>query len=439
MSRRERKKLVNASIPTDLELETLRCFLRYPVLADVPCLFSAFQSPSFPKYVPLGQISSLEQVKTWIEGSQSRWAEGRAFTWTIELKQDHTVAGQVTVARMPDPGLWALAFWTHPECWGQGYATEAASGAIEFAFDELGAIRVEAGAAKWNLGSLRVLEKLGMAYRSDNPEGYTINQEPIPTQEYELTLSMWQNARIQFLEGLALNAWPSLQTLSYDGWMLRFANGYTRRANSVNPVYHSGMDVTAKIETCEKLYRRQGLKVVFKMTPASQPQDLDSILAAQEYQADARTSVQLLNLSAWSQPAMLPDVAVYEAVTEEWFSAFCELSGIDSRYHSTARQLLQLIAPAHVLAAISQNGQVVTCGLGVAQGEWVGLFDVIVGRRIRRQGYGRQLVNSLLTWGRRQGARTAYLQVMLNNEPALQLYSKLGFQEQYQYWYRVKE
>jgi GNAT superfamily N-acetyltransferase len=178
---------------------------------------------------------------------------------------------------------------------------------------------------------------------------------------------------------------------------------------------------------------------VFKMTPASQPEDLDSILAAQGYQIDSPTSVQLLDLTVWSQPAATADTIFYETVAGEWFSAFCELSGVDRQYHSMARQLLQLIAPAHVLAAISQNGQVIACGLGVAQGDWVGLFDVVVGRRFPRQGYGRQLVNSILTWGRRQGARMAYLQVMLNNEPALQLYSKLGFQERYQYWYRVKE
>ena len=47
-------------------------------------------------------------------------------------------------------------------------------------------------------------------------------------------------------------------------------------------------------------------------------------------------------------------------------------------------------------------------------------------------------MQALLAWGQRHGAYTAYLQVMCNNEPALRLYEKLGFQEKYQYWYRIK-
>jgi hypothetical protein len=33
---------------------------------------------------------------------------------------------------------------------------------------------------------------------------------------------------IKTFEELLLNMWPALQTKLYDGWILRFANGYTK-------------------------------------------------------------------------------------------------------------------------------------------------------------------------------------------------------------------
>jgi RimJ/RimL family protein N-acetyltransferase len=147
--------------------------------------------------VPLGQISSLDQVERWIKRSHSTWAAGSAFTWSIEQREDHILLGQITLAKKPEPNTWALAFWTHPGCWGQGYSTEAAERILEFGFLDLGAALIWAGAAEWNHASLRVLEKLGMVHVSDNPEGYFINGEPMPTKEFEISRDLWQSLQQQ--------------------------------------------------------------------------------------------------------------------------------------------------------------------------------------------------------------------------------------------------
>lgn len=176
-------------LSVDHHLETSRCILRYPLLSDSPRLLSAFESDDFPKYVPLGQIDKLEQVDDWIEGAQARWAEGQGYTWTAERKCDCTVVGQVSLVQLGKGSTWSLAFWTHPDCWGQGYATEIASCAVDYAFRELSASRVWAAAAKWNQASLRVLQKLGMKYLGENNEGYRNDDEPIPTKEFALDVS----------------------------------------------------------------------------------------------------------------------------------------------------------------------------------------------------------------------------------------------------------
>jgi len=251
---------------------------------------------------------------------------------------------------------------------------------------------------------------------------------------------------IRHIEELALNAWPALQTLLLDGWVVRFANGYTRRANSVNPLYASERDIDAKLRACEQLYRDRGLKVVFKMTAANQPAGLDALLAVQGYEIDAPTSVQLMDLNA--APALRPssfvlrpppaNITLDTTVTAPWFAAFCAMGGADRRHHGTMRQLLGLIAPETRFAALWLDDRIAACGLGVLQDGYIGLFDIAVAPELRRRGYGRQLVEGLLAWGRSAGAQTAYLQVMLNNAPALRLYEKVGFREVYRYWYRVK-
>jgi ribosomal protein S18 acetylase RimI-like enzyme len=242
---------------------------------------------------------------------------------------------------------------------------------------------------------------------------------------------------IRLIEELSINAWPAAQTLLYDGWVLRFANGYTRRANSINPLYPSKLGIGEKIRACEALYRDKNLPVIFKMTAASEPGELDDLLAGLGYQHEALTCVQVLDLDGWDGQAAAS--AEFSAVeTAEWQAAFARMSGIKDSNQAAHQQILQAIHPQKCFAAVRAGNRVVSCGLGVLQAGYFGLYDIVTDASLRRQGYGETLVRNLLAWAKGQGARAAYLQVMLNNPPALRLYEKVGFREEYRYWYRVR-
>ena len=101
-------------------------------------------------------------------------------------------------------------------------------------------------------------------------------------------------------------------------------------------------------------------------------------------------------------------------------------------------RMLRNILPNKFFASMSLNGQIIACGLGVLESGFIGLFDIIVDKDYRNMGYGEKLVLSILQLGKNNGAKKAYLQVEKNNAPALSLYSKIGFEEIYEYWYRVK-
>ena len=98
------------------------------------------------------------------------------------------------------------------------------------------------------------------------------------------------------IEEASLNAWPALEQMLFDGWILRFAQGYTKRANSVNPLYGSSLDVIEKVDICEELYAARGLPSVFRLTPFSSPTDLDQVLESQGYRKADPTFVLHLHV-----------------------------------------------------------------------------------------------------------------------------------------------
>ena len=242
---------------------------------------------------------------------------------------------------------------------------------------------------------------------------------------------------IRNIEELSMNAWPALQSLHCDGWVLRSADGYTKRANSIYPLYDSTMDLDTKIDVCESFYRDKGLPTVFKMTKTSTPENLDVYLEERGYRIDSPTSVQVLDLRAEKRETT-DNVELTSENTITWHKAFARMNNVSPDRRATHESILRAILPDKCYASISVDGKIIGCGLGVLQAGYLGIFDIVIDADHRAKRYGTHLMDALLTWGQKQAAHTSYLQVMCNNEPALGLYAKLRFQEEYQYWYRIK-
>lgn len=240
---------------------------------------------------------------------------------------------------------------------------------------------------------------------------------------------------VRQIEELSM-ALPALQTVLCDGWILRFANGYSRRANSVSLLYQGDRSIEEKIATCEGLFRARKQKVVFKLTPSPCPANLDEVLHSKGYVEEGRTSVQLADLSQVPEPGLAAQIS--DSPTPEWFDNYCNMNQVEDRHRRTLEQMLPNVTGKTAFTSLVRDGKVVACGLGVLAGLYVGLYDIITDPAWRNQGLGHALVLNILAWAKQNGARTAYLQVVATNAPALRLYSKVGFKEAYQHWYRTK-
>jgi GNAT superfamily N-acetyltransferase len=247
--------------------------------------------------------------------------------------------------------------------------------------------------------------------------------------------------KMRRLEEAGLNAWPALQTVLLDGWVLRFAGGYTKRANSTNPTYpimgvESESDLRARVEVCEAIYARRGLPSIFRLTSFGVPNGLDDLLADRGYRVFDRTLVLGRSLADSMASAERPDVRA--TPLDEWLDRYVEFNGAALDKRDTHAAMLRQISGEPLFGLLHDaSGEPVACGLAVREGGLVGLFDIVTDRARRKQGFGRALVSALLTWARDRGAQEAYLQVVGTNEPAIHLYRALGFVDAYHYWYRV--
>lgn len=239
--------------------------------------------------------------------------------------------------------------------------------------------------------------------------------------------------RIRTLEELAFNAWPALQTLLVDGWVLRFADGYTKRANSAN-AWHPGETPPARIaDMVEKLYRARGLRPIFRLSPLAPP-DMDRLLARKGYRLFDETIVQAAAIDAVPATA---DVAVAGAPAREWLDGYAQATGLAAADLETLARMLNLVHLPSAFARIDSDDAPVAFGYAVFERGHVGIFDVVTAAAHRRQGHGARIVGALMRWGAGLGAEHAYLQVLSGNAPALSLYERLGFAEAYRYHYRL--
>jgi N-acetylglutamate synthase len=241
-------------------------------------------------------------------------------------------------------------------------------------------------------------------------------------------------SQVRRLEELAFAGWPALESRDVAGWRLRFAGGYTKRANSINAL---GPDIQADSRTLDALeaaYRERHQRPVWRLTPLAPPAMAD-LLTRRGHQPIERSLLQVCPLDPGS--AASPDASIQPAPSVAWIDAFCTYSPVRPEHRDTMRRMVASIAAPAGFAFVEEAGQPMAMAIGAVQGDHMGLFDVLVMPHARRRGLARKVTESLYAWAWLHGARFAYLQVVATNEAAMPLYAAQGFRTVYDYEYFV--
>ena len=220
-----------------------------------------------------------------------------------------------------------------------------------------------------------------------------------------------------------------------DGWLVRLSPGKAKRSRSAQALLAGVRPLDDKLGDLRSRASRAGLPALVRVTPMSQPLDLDGALAARGWRRFDESLVMARPLDAIdaspSASTTLPIRDVDGSAYAAWVGAQRGSSADEIAAHGTRLAG----SPVPYLAVQMQVAGEAIAGAQLAidgDGRHAGLYDVFVDRAHRRAGHARALCDALLARAAGTGATVAYLQVDAGNA-AVALYRSLGFIEVYRY------
>lgn len=235
-------------------------------------------------------------------------------------------------------------------------------------------------------------------------------------------------------EHAGLDASAPPQQADIDGWLIRLSPGKAKRSRCINALRQGTLPLDDLLARCQQAYDAAGLPLAIRVTPWSQPADLDALLAAKGWGSFDAADVMVLEALA-PEPA---PVALQTLSPQAYAAAVGALRGSSSTAIAAHAERVANAPVAYQGFALNAvDGTLLACGQMVVDGDIVGLYDIA--SAAQRQGHGERLCRALLALAHAQGARQAYLQVGSDNETAKRLYTRMGFVFAYRYHYRSPE
>ncbi|MTI96150.1 MAG: GNAT family N-acetyltransferase [Firmicutes bacterium] len=146
------------------ELHTERLLLRKLKSTDADAVFQYASDPQVARYTTWEFHRSIEASREFVNFVLQCYEQGKVAPWALVERTGGRVIGTCGfVGWKPNQFRAEVGFALARSHWNKGFTTEAGRAVMEFAFDQ-GVNRLEGRCYLDNVGSARVLEKLGMRF-----------------------------------------------------------------------------------------------------------------------------------------------------------------------------------------------------------------------------------------------------------------------------------
>jgi len=260
-----------------------------------------------------------------------------------------------------------------------------------------------------------------------------VSGKPVPPRP-----SVRHRVSAEDAERRALAGQPAVEAEPLGDWVLRAADGFSSRANSVLAVGSPGVTLPEALDATVAFYAARGLPAWAQVVVGSPTLDAfhdAGWVAARPGEADSAFQIASVAQASRAVRGLAPDTDVPVSVEATASGAWLADDARALEHLPAARAVLE--GPAEVgFASVGAPGAAVHAkGRVSLADDWAGITDVWVDPARRRQGLALVVLRELLGWAAERGATTAYLQTRQDNPGALALYDRLGFATHHHYRY----
>lgn len=130
--------------------------------SDLLSLFAIYSDEEVVKYWSSPAMTALAEAEELLVSIRSGFAKRELFEWGVALRETDELFGTCTLYNLDvRHRRGEIGFALRRTHWGRGFASEALSLALSFAFERLDLHRIEADADPENVQSLRLMERHG--------------------------------------------------------------------------------------------------------------------------------------------------------------------------------------------------------------------------------------------------------------------------------------
>lgn len=168
-------------------LESKRIILRPLTINDAELIYKNWTTDSeVAKYMIWEVHKNIDVTKEWLKKVEQGLDSEHEYEWGFVLKETGELFGSGGIYYKSEHGCFELGYNIMKKYWGLGLTTEAGKEILNFAINTLGEKKFFCRHAVDNIGSMKVMTKLGFQYYSDSSYSSFSGQKYFSAKDYYL-------------------------------------------------------------------------------------------------------------------------------------------------------------------------------------------------------------------------------------------------------------